>query len=243
MIHTEHYRIRTNEIDQQKKLTTSSLIQLMQETSMQQVIDLKASVWDLESRNISWVLLRKEMEIFKEAHLNDQITIQTYPTGFERIFAFRDYIAYNESKEKIAQASSTWTLINTKTRKPERIPEDMFKYKTNPPNGALERPRSKIQSVENCEFSNIYKVNYLNLDWNGHVNNVFMAKVILESMPEDYLFNKRLKNLTLHYKAESFFKDELEVQFQKSGAEQSLHRVFRKQDGKDIVFGKCTWDH
>jgi acyl-ACP thioesterase len=241
LVQTEEYRIRTSEIDKNKELTTVSMIQLMQETSMQQVIDLKASVWDLEERKISWVLLRKEMILYKKAGLNDIVTIKTYPTGFKKIFAYRDYKAYNNKGELLAQAASTWTLINTETRRPEVIPEDMFKYKADPSIEYLAEAKNRLDLVKDIDYTNEYKINYLNLDWNGHVNNVFIAKCILESMPDAY-FERTLNNFSIHFKTESILHDHLRVDFSKIDSSNTAHCITRKNDKKIIALANCTWE-
>ncbi|MCB0622180.1 MAG: hypothetical protein KDC41_26495, partial [Saprospiraceae bacterium] len=60
---TAEYQIRTYEIDSRKQATVTALVKLMHETAMQNVIDMKLSVWDLEPRQISWVLMKKYVNI------------------------------------------------------------------------------------------------------------------------------------------------------------------------------------
>ena len=63
LIKTEPFTIRTYEIDNRKQATVPALVKLMHEAAMQNVIDLKLSVWDLEPHQISWVLMRKNLII------------------------------------------------------------------------------------------------------------------------------------------------------------------------------------
>ena len=91
MKYSGNYTIRTNEITKDKTLSVPSMLMLMQEASMQNVIELKASVWDMEKDDMSWVLL---INIFRYPVLGDVVTVVTYPSHFEKVFAFRDYKMY-----------------------------------------------------------------------------------------------------------------------------------------------------
>ena len=65
LIYEGEFTIRTYEIDRSKTATVAALINLMQEAAMQNVIHLKFSVWDMEKLNISWVLMRKNLKVFR----------------------------------------------------------------------------------------------------------------------------------------------------------------------------------
>ena len=78
----ETYRVRAYEIDRFKRMTVPALVRLMHETAMQQVVDLKISVWDLEPHHISWVLIRMNFNIIRLPQLGEYITVQTNPFWF-----------------------------------------------------------------------------------------------------------------------------------------------------------------
>jgi acyl-ACP thioesterase len=81
----ESYTIRTFDIDCHKQLTIPALVRLMQETAMQQVLDLKISVWDLEEYKLAWVLIRKRIEVQRLPLLGEKIPSTPtllVPTGY-----------------------------------------------------------------------------------------------------------------------------------------------------------------
>jgi acyl-ACP thioesterase len=90
----EDFCVRTFEIDSTKSATLPAIVQLMQEAAMQNVIDIKLSIWDLEPHKISWVVMRKNMTINRLPVLGEKIQILTYPAGFEKFFTYRDFHSY-----------------------------------------------------------------------------------------------------------------------------------------------------
>jgi len=232
------YQIRSNEIDPFKSIKFPSFIQLMQEASLQNAMQLKASVWDLEDQKLSWVLVKKHIEINAYPQLGDHIKIQTHPVGVERIFAYRDFHVFDQNENEIATASSIWVLMNTETRKIVRVPEMTFtKYQHKNP---LPKPPKNIQPIGRIDFSNTYKINWFNLDWNGHVNNVFMVHIMAESVSDEYLRQNKIQHFTIHYKNESLLHDVLIVETQINEME-TIHKIVRESDQAIIAIASAKW--
>jgi len=239
--YSEKVIVRTHEVDRDKKITVPSLLKLMQEASMQNVLQLRASVWDMEEMKISWVLIRKELTVVRRPKLGESVTIITYPAGFDRVFAYRDFLVYDEEKNLIAYAGSTWTLLNTVSRKMERIPKSFYVFNPSSTENFLKKPENRIESPTKTQFTKTYEVAYFDLDWNGHVNNNVLSRLILQSLPDSYLMERVLKTLIFHIKAECFFKDILEIQFDGNGVDNTLHRIVNKEDNKTIALAHCQW--
>lgn len=156
----ETFTIRTHEIDNRKKATPTSLVRLMQEAAMQNVIRLKLSVWDLESHHIAWVLMRLNLKINRLPHLGEQIRILTYPAGFEKYFTHRDYQVYDANDVLIAHSASTWLLMDTQTRRMRRIPAFILEYNNRMPDAAncLPHPSDELPKCEQVDFYKHYEV-------------------------------------------------------------------------------------
>ena len=120
--HTEYFSIRAYAVDAKKHVHVPALLQLMHETAMQHVLDLRLSVWDLELMNLAWVLTRLQVKIHQLPLLGQKIKIVTNPSGFEKIRTFRDYRVFSEDGQLLATAVSLWFLMNTQTRRLARVP-------------------------------------------------------------------------------------------------------------------------
>ncbi len=241
MKHSGLYTIRTSEITADKTLAVPSMIMLMQEASMQNVIKLKASVWDMEGDAISWVLLRKKLKVFRYPLLGETVRIVTYPSYFEKIFAYRDYKIYDQGGEMLAQASSTWTLLNTETRKLQKIPDNFLNMPTPNDEEKLDPPSSKIALIESKDFSKTFRVGWFDTDWNEHANNVFLVKSIIEASPPELLRNKSIKELVYHIRSESFWNEELTINGQKLKNNLYAYEVLDAPLGKVIAQASIEW--
>ncbi|MEL6122438.1 MAG: acyl-ACP thioesterase domain-containing protein [Bacteroidota bacterium] len=233
------YQIRTSEIDDQRLIRIPALLQLMQEASMQNVIQLSVSVWDLQGDSVSWVLLRKELTVHRYPTLNERIKVLTYPSGFDRVFAYRDYLVYDDKGMLVASASSTWTLMNLNSRKISRIPESYAKYVEVGPDQRLPLPSTKIPLVS--DVSDIFDYTFRNydLDWNGHVNNVNLVKLLIEGL-DPIQPQERPFQFIYHIRAECRAGQKVTVSSAPMNEEKSYCSV-RDEEGQLLVAAQAIW--
>lgn len=242
-ISRESFQIRTYEIDQQKRISVPALVRLMQEAAMQQVLRLKLSVWDLEPHQLAWVLMRKRLRISYYPLLDEPIQIETYPSGFERVFTHRDYRVYNRQNKQIASASSTWLLMDTEKRKMSRIPPFILAYNDllAPSSYFLPRALNKLPAIEKVDHKRSFQVQWHELDFNLHLNNTFYVQWMLEVMPEKILQSSQLVEMDLLYRAECHWKDVVIGETQAIEENVFLHRLYREADGTELALGRSKW--
>lgn len=236
--HVESFKIRTSEIDLNRRIRIPSLIQLMQEASMSNAIQLGVSVWDLEENSKSWVLVKKEIEILELPSLGETIHITTYPSGLERLFAYRDFIVKNDHGKVLAVASSVWILMDIQSRKvvkPEfdiPVPTDVE---------VLARPTFNLKKPSSKSISKDYRIEWFDLDWNNHVNNVYLLKCFLETTPEDILRSRSIKTMKIQFKSEGLIGDQLICYYEELDHTTSNYSIIRQTDDKIIALAKIEW--
>ena len=236
------FSIRTYEIDHHKRATVASLVKLMHEAAMQNVLKLKLSVWDLEPLQISWVLRRKILDIHALPNLGDQIKVVTCPAGFERFFTYRDYYIYNEQDQLLASSSSTWLLMDTAQRKMAPIPSSILLYGDEmlAPDAYLPRPSGKLQKLETPHKSLSFRVDWHDLDFNGHLNNTYYVQWMLEALGPEVLNNQTLKKLDIIYKAECYQGASLIAEVQVLDDLHFVHQLRMESDNSILAVAE-TW--
>jgi len=240
--HTENFQIRTYEIDQKKVCTVPALINLMHEAAMQNVINIKVSVWDMEVHQISWVLMRMYLKINRLPILGENISIYTSPSGFEKFFTYRDYKVFAENGDLLAYTSSTWLLMDTVKRRMTRIPDFILSFTNQMPSkeDCLPRPsKAKMPEFEKTDFVKTNQITWFDLDFNKHLSNVHYIKWMLEALPNDVLKEKTMTDLRIEYRIEGQLDEMIQSEIQDLGEGRFLHRLVR--DGKELARAETTW--
>lgn len=244
LIYSGEFIIRTFEIDGHRRCTAASLLKLMQEAAMQNVVDLGLSVWDLAAQNISWVVLRMDVDFFRLPMLGEKIRVVTYGSGFEKLFAYRDYRVYDEQNNLLAQASSTWLMMDVHTRKMARIPDYIMAFETPPREECLPRPLSRMPKWEEHtpQMERSFRVNWHELDFNRHLNNIYYMQWMLEVMDDAHLQNGTLRRMEIQFKNECQWKDEVTAMLVGIDDQTFLHRLLRQSDGQEMAIARTFWE-
>ncbi len=242
--YTSNYTVQTYDIDKRRRMTVAALVKLMQEAAMQNVIEMKVSVWDMEAQRISWVLLRKNLRINRLPMNGERLQIYTCPTGFDKVFTFRDYKVYDETGNMIAHSSSSWLLLDTHTRRMSKIPPHIleFEKKMPPAEESLPRPDVKMPVVEQVDITNKFRVGWHDLDFNGHLNNVYYLQWMLETVPDEIIDKGTLSAFDIQYKVEGRWKDLIVSEAQQVDEKTFLHRLRPHCGGKVLAVGRSVWE-
>lgn len=236
------YELKTYDINAQKQLTLPALVRIMHEASMQNVIDLGVSVWDLEPYHISWVLLKQRIHLYQIPHLGQTLSIHTYPSGFERIYTYRDTLVYNEREELVADAASTWLLMDTQTRRLSAIPGFILAYEIPDFLEILPRAQIELASLKETKHTRSYCVGYHDLDFNGHLSNILYLQWMLECLPDAILQSGKIISAEIQFKHEARWNDAIVAEAQCTDNGTFYHQLTRKTDGKLLALAKTEWE-
>ena len=238
------YTVQTYDIDKRRYMTVAALVKQMQEAAMQNVMEMKVSVWDMEEQHLSWVLLKKMLRINRLPMIGERLNFYTCPTGFQKVFTYRDYKVFDEKNELIASSSSSWLLLNTQTRRMSRIPPHILEFEKQMPPlvECLPRPDFKIPAIGQADLSSDYRVYWHDLDFNGHLNNVHYLQWMIETVPDSFLENGTLKAIDIQYKVESNWKDQTVCETQQLDDLRFIHCLKHRGTGKELAVGRSEWE-
>jgi acyl-ACP thioesterase len=238
---TETFSIRSYETGPEGRLTLPNLCNYLQEAAGNHAASLGFSIDDMVRNGNTWVLYRLKISVERFPNWGDQIVVQTWPSGVERIFAYREFRVLDPSGQVLASGTSIWLLINLRTRRPVRV-EPVFKtYRFD----GLERGTFDDLKPEGGTdvTKSIFHVRKSDLDRNLHVNNTRYISWALESLP-DSENHKVVSFIDIIFKAEGLLGDGIGVTSVKATGENDRfeHRLFRESDQKELAMGVSGWN-
>ena len=95
------------------------------------VQDAAAAHWDRIAsdemkKKYSWVVLRHEIDYRNPAVLGDELIARTWVSSCEGVRSVRKVNLYQSGNGKlVAEASTTWCLLDSQTKRPRRIEQDI----------------------------------------------------------------------------------------------------------------------
>lgn len=238
----ESYKIRSNEVHADGKLSLPALANFLQESAGNSAQQLGFSIEHLLKNNVTWVLTRLKINMEGYPFWRQTIEVETWPSGYDRMIATRDFRIWNSKQECIGNATSIWMLIDLTSRRPVNVEPFLTNYaKSNPDRSLIIERDDKLAVVENADTTVYFNVRYGDLDLNNHVNNVHFMEWMLEAVPQPFRESRMLQTLDIQFRSECFLGDRIRSMVQVTSYSTIVHELRRESDNKEVARALSVW--
>jgi medium-chain acyl-[acyl-carrier-protein] hydrolase len=238
-IFEESFLIRSYDTDPHRFLAPIPLCRRIQEAAGAHAASYGVGVADLQSRDFTWMLSRFRLRVDSYPSAGSTLTIRTWPSGIDRLFALRDFTVTDAGGNRVASALSAWLVVNLTTRRPVRIQTVFQAQYPDIPRAYLETAE-KLTPPQSFERAADFRVRFNDLDENRHVNNVAFMEWAMESVPSEVLSECRLRELAIDFLSEARFQETVTVRSACEGDGAFRHGLFC-QDGREIGRARTAW--
>jgi len=194
--------VRFGAIDKSDRLTLDTIFQFFQEAAISHAENLGVGRETMEGTGQVWIISRMSVMVNRRPEYCETVKIRSWPHGFEKLFAIRDYEIRDKDDIAVVSARSAWLIVDMEKRRPLRPQSAISDL---PLNGDL----SAVAPEDNCvlglaEHKNLQKIAerkaaYTDLDYNGHVNNVRYIQWIEDTLEPQILEKAGKMRLDINY--------------------------------------------
>lgn len=178
--------IRFSEVNSDKTLTLTSLVNYFQDCTIFESEALHAGFEYLDPIHKAWVLSSWQIIIHRLPHFGEKVLVGTWPYGFSQLSGDRNFILQDEHGETLVVANSFWVFTDTQTGRPVKLSSDLIKlYPIEPPYEMNYAPR-KIALPQSYTEEAAFQVTKHHLDSNLHVNNAQYIRMAEDYLPADF---------------------------------------------------------
>lgn len=207
---TQNYTVRWHDTNANREITPTSILTLMQETTNHHIKTIYPSLeYIRDELHQAFILAKVYMRFYEPAHAYDNLTVNTW-TGIEsRGFTFYRSFSLKKGDILIADALTTWCLIDTQTHK--LLPVSKFENNfVDEPSLEVNMPRKiKFPADVNLELIGKRRIAYSDIDYNKHMNNTHYPNMLIDFLPSPESY--RVKELMLSFLQGALYNDELEI--------------------------------
>ncbi|HBX66390.1 MAG TPA: acyl-[acyl-carrier-protein] thioesterase, partial [Balneolaceae bacterium] len=169
--HSENFTIRASEVGAGGQITLQAVCGLFQEVAGNHALKLDFDITQLQEKDLTWVLHRMDIKMERYPNWREKITIETWPAAGDALRAYRDYRILDEEENQIGACLSYWMMINMKTRRPTRMPQEVLDLRLTDLEHVMPIKSDKIESFDEPDMEKKFVVRKSDLDMNNHVNN------------------------------------------------------------------------
>ena len=194
----EHFIVRHREADRNGDLRLAGWFDFLQEAAANHAAQLGVGLEMLRNNRMIWVLSRLKLKMERSPRIGERVTVETWPNGFRRLHAARQFRIVGGDGAEIGYASSRWLLLGLPRMRPlklEALPVGLPDNSALPDYFELEEklaPRSLAPGME-------VPIRYSMEDVNGHLNNAEYAGMVQDFAAAERGEPPRFRTVELHF--------------------------------------------
>ncbi|MGL5436309.1 MAG: acyl-[acyl-carrier-protein] thioesterase [Lachnospiraceae bacterium] len=200
-------RIRYSEIDVNKQLSMTGIINYFQDCSTFQSEDLGLGLDYLSKKNRAWWLSSWQIVIERRPVFGEAVIISTWPYDFKAMYGYRNFTIQDQDGNYLVKANSVWFFFDIQAGRPVKIQEeDVRGYGT-----GEEKRLDMVYADRRIRVPEAYQagepiiVTNHYIDTNHHVNNAQYVEMARECLPGDI----DIRELRVEYKKAAVLGDVL----------------------------------
>lgn len=198
----QKFFVGLQDIDISNKITNKAILSFLEDAGGIHSNIAGYGLKDIKRTNLSWIILNWKLQVLKRAEYADTITVRTWSSSTDKIFAYRDFEVLNEAGEIIAIATTKWLIVDIRNGRITKLTDEIVKpYKTENKKVFPEYEFPKLKEPEKIFLSTSYTINRQMIDINKHVHNICYYDLAEIALPEE-MADREFNNVEIMYKKE-----------------------------------------
>lgn len=243
--YTKKFHVHTYEVDFRAKALPVTLLNYLQDAAGDHAALLGFSVFDLLKIKKTWLLSRYHIRVERYPGIGEEITVTTWPSGAQGIFAIRDFEMADKDGKLIAVATSSWVFWDNQAKQPARL-DERLRSEVVFEKRAVDDPFEPLPTFSAPDRELGSRVEMQDIDFNNHVNYSVYIQWALETVPEDTQRSCVPAEVEVSYRAEAFYGDDIVSRLKKgdtdaAGGTTFLHGIYHKTKETELARLRTVW--
>ncbi len=241
--HEKKIEVRPYEVSSSGRIKLIDLLNHFQEAAGEHAEKLGFSVTDLAVKNLTWVLSRYHVRILRYPSWNEDLTLETWPSIRQGLFALREFELKDLQKNLLAAATSSWLMIDVRSKRPvnlsAHLPDLLLDTRR-----AIDDGFAALPTIGQNDFELPFRVRFHDLDWNRHVNHTVYIEWAVETVPRDILLNFVPVKIEVDFRGEALFGQSVISRAEAVRQEHEAvfhHQILSEEDGKELTRLRTFW--
>ena len=231
--YSEKHTVTCYDTDVAGRMKPVAFMNLAQEAAGRHAVYLGFGYDDLIVSNTAWILSRVHVEFIDTPRWREEIILNTWHKGLNRLFFLRDFVITDNSGNEKVKATTSWLVMNLESRRLVRDP-GLIEEGTICVENAVDTPADKVQMPKDIEPETVMEhvVAYSDVDTNGHANNAMYMHWAMDAVDYETASVMAVKCFTINFNHEA-----------KPGDRIMISRACREmEDGLHVYLEGCCED-
>lgn len=237
---TETFPVHTYEVDAFGLLAAPALAGYLQEIAGNHATELGCGLAAMAGQGVGWVLSRQRLEIAAPIRAGDVLSVETWPSGVERLLAVRDFLVRRDGAVA-ARALTHWLVMGLRSRRPVRPDRVLPERLRTAAEHVFPEAAPPPPELEGADAERPLDVRYQDIDQIQHVTNSSYLAWAIEAVPEQTWRSCRLAAAETAFLAECRHGGRVLSRLARLGEREFAHAIVREEDGKVLARLRTAW--
>lgn len=235
-VFSSEFTVSSFDLDPRGQARLTTMASFFQEMAYHHAKELGLGYEDMKSRKLIWALSRMRIQMDRYPVWNERITLETWPSGAEKLFALRDFRVRDSQGVQMGRASTAWLILDLDSHRIIRPKEIMEQFKVIVHDvSVFDQGLEKISMAGNPSPLGDHRVVYSDLDIVGHVNNVRYMEWCIDADTTVENSQREICDFEINFNHEALLGDHILISGYRSAEGVSFFQAIREEDGKDII--------
>jgi acyl-ACP thioesterase len=202
-IEQDTFPLRFRDIDQSDRLTLAATFHYFQDAATSHAEHLGVGRESMAQTGQVWILSRMSVLLERRPAYREKVTVRSWPRGWEKLFALRDYDIRDAADVPVVRGRSGWIILDMEKRRPLRPQGIMERLPLNEGLDALSSGAGGLEARGGLVKAAERPARYSDVDFNGHVNNARYVEWIQDALPPGTLEAAEKMRLDINYLTET----------------------------------------
>lgn len=199
-ITTKEFEVRFSDCDLHSRLKLSNLFLFMEETAIADAEANGFGLWKMMKAGYTTVITRIKLRILHVPLWGEKISISTWAKEFYKDkVCLKDYSILDARGNAIAQATSSWLLVNLKTGKSENPANSPYPIPLFPGKNALPEMMDILDPTIDPAVVQQETAHYSDLDMNQHVNHCRYVDWVTDVLSKEEIKDRGIRSIQMNY--------------------------------------------
>ena len=186
-------------------LKPAAFMDMAQEIAYWAAQELGFGYDDLHVHHVAWVLSRMHIHFADPPKWRDDVTLYTWHKGADGLFYLRDFFLRDAAGNRLVTSTSSWVVIDERTRRLVRPEELQDKLSTGDVDDAISERAPKVVMPRGAEpeAAGEHTVVYSDVDIIGHTNNARYMVWAMDCIDYETVSARRVRDVYINFNKET----------------------------------------
>ncbi|MBQ7210412.1 MAG: hypothetical protein IJS05_05910 [Paludibacteraceae bacterium] len=208
--YTHRYSITAADMDTRYRMTPNAVLLYFQDCWARYMSCLHLAAFDIVKIHRLWVIT--EFIVWLEpqtAYWSDDIDVTVWNSEAGSLRLYSEFRIKRSDTIEVAHGYACWTLLDTEAHRLAQLTPILPQISILPEQTSPTHKKRRFTAEETTLQQIEHRVNPINLDFNGHVNNRTYLSIAMQSADETFIDAHAVRCFTIHWLKETFLGDTL----------------------------------